>query len=116
MSSNGSLIANLILSIGTAVLIFATQPLYETSLFNWSLTAIPNAQAGMSSFSAHAWELWSNAGVGLAVAAPIAVPIIQKIRWRAVYYLLFLSAVLFLSGTTKTTYQQARPFWQSSTV
>jgi hypothetical protein len=41
MEMNSKIIVDVILSVGTLVIIFATEPLYNESLFNWSIENIP---------------------------------------------------------------------------
>ena len=65
----------------------------------------------MTNFSLDLWKYWTSAGLVIAIGAPILIPLAKMKKRKAIYYLLFLSAVLFLSDTTKTTYHQARPFW-----
>ena len=95
------------------IVIFATEPLYNIPLFNWSITTIPKLQEGTSSFQNTMWEAYSTAGLVVASALPIGVSFVYTTtqRPRAVYYTMYIAAVFFVMNVTKLAYWQARPFW-----
>jgi|688.fasta_scaffold375282_2 hypothetical protein len=66
-------IVYIVISIFTLIVILATEPLYNATLFNWSITTIPKLQAGTSSFQNSMWEAYSTAGLVVASALPIGV-------------------------------------------
>ena len=105
-------------SLVGAALIFGTEPSYRQSLFQKSLEKEPTVQAGMSTFGTQFWEFWTSFGLAFISVAPIGIPLVslrfRGDKARAVYYALVMTGVLFLSNTTKTSYHQARPFWDNA--
>jgi hypothetical protein len=79
MTTNSKLIVDLVLSVGTLVIIFATEPLYNQPLFNWSIDTIPQIQSGLSDFSKSAWIAWSAIGLSIASTLPILIPLLMTL-------------------------------------
>lgn len=106
-----------VVSIITLIIIIYTEPQYNQTLFDKSLTIIPNIQEGASNFKIFMWRAYSNGGLVLAEGLPIVVcSIILNQRARAFYYVVALGCLLITMNVTKLYYHQARPFWASADV
>lgn len=69
----------LVFSLGSLialVVILATEPLYNQSLFSWSITEIPVVQSNTTTVGFAAWEIYSTGCLVIACAAPIVIPLI----------------------------------------
>ena len=64
------------ISLISLVIIIYTEPQYSESLFNKSLEVIPKLQEGSEKgdFKVIMWSIYSNGGIGLAMALPIIIP------------------------------------------
>ena len=86
-----------------AILIF--QNSYEESLFEKSLTYIPEIQADSSSGLQTFWDIFSNGGLTLMTVLPIGVPYVQIAkRSSAFYYLSILILIQMLTTISKLYY------------
>jgi hypothetical protein len=79
MAFNTKIIVDIVLSVGTLVIIFATEPIYNESLFNWSIDNIPQLQSEVSDFGLTLWEIWSAVGLAIASFIPIIITLIMTL-------------------------------------
>lgn len=106
-----------IISATAFVIILSTEVAYRTSLFDKSLTYIPNIQAGATEAQKKGWSLYTNIGLTLAEAIPIGITyIFPSERVRCVYYVAAFMLILILTNITKLSYHDPRPYWVSTNV
>ena len=111
-----NLLVNIVSSVFVFALIIYTQSFYNAPLFDYSTyTEIQIIQQKLSPACITAWQLWSGIGLTIASTIPIIVPLVWNLsnRPRAVYYAVFIAGLDFWMNTLKTTYHQARPFWDN---
>ena len=94
------------------VFICITEPSYRDSLFQSSSEDIIEIQSGANKYQVFAWKTYSNAGIGIAVAAPILLSLmIFRQRVRAFFYMLMFTFILVTMNIFKLWYHDPRPFW-----
>lgn len=105
-------------SIAVLLAILLTEPMYNQSLYDWSLTKIPELQDKVSERGFLMWELYSTGGLVVACAAPVVYSLYKTTteRPRAVYYTMVLSAIFLVMTVSKLSYHQARPFWVAANI
>ena len=101
-----------LLSLLTLLFILMLESFYRDSLFNSSLDFISNVQQGASSGGIFIMEHYSDIGVAAGVAIPpIWLYFVLWKRIHALYYLMLITSLLFLSNVSKLWYNDPRPFW-----
>ena len=92
------------ISLLTLVLIIVVEPSYSF-LFDSSLEYIVKVQASATPLAKSIWKGYSNFGIVIVMAAPIVFSIIKFYeRCRAFYYVVMLTAMLFVMNVTKLCY------------
>ena len=92
------------ISLLTLVLIIVVEPSYSF-LFDSSLEYIVKVQASATPLAKSIWKGYSNFGIVIVLAAPIVFSIIKFYeRCRAFYYVVMLTAMLFVMNVTKLCY------------
>ncbi len=63
------------------------------------------------------WKIWTDYGLIVVQAAPLAIfYIIPKQRVRFFYYLVLFSFVMLVMNVTKLSYADPRPYWVASDI
>ena len=109
---------NLGTSVAMFILIVCYQPYWDMAGFNYSLAEIVVIQKKLGASAENAWAWWAHWGLNGATYLPIIVPYIFGLsqRPRACYYAMYMSLVICLLNTLKSTYAEARPFWMNIAI
>jgi hypothetical protein len=82
-----------------------------------SLQWIPVLQMHASSAQIEFWKIWTDYGLIVVQAAPLAIFYINpKQRVRFFYYLVLFSFVMLVMNVTKLSYSDPRPYWVASDI
>ena len=108
---------NSFIALGAFALIIATEPSYRDPLYDYSLTWIPQIQAGASSTKQTAWDLYSDIALYGVLLLSILISLVGRTeRSRACYYALSVSVYVTFNNMLKLSYADPRPFWSSDDV
>lgn len=99
-------------SMASLVLIIVTEPWYRQGLFDSSLDSIIIIQSDATETAIAIWKGYTNSALIVAMIAPIIASLLRfHERCRTFYYVVMLTAMLFIMNVSKLCYWQARPFW-----
>jgi hypothetical protein len=116
MEEKSSLFAYGFSGVVLAVLVI-TEIFYRQPLFDMSLQWIPALQMHASSAQIEFWKIWTDYGLIVVQAAPLAIFYINpKQRVRFFYYLVLFSFVMLVMNVTKLSYSDPRPYWVASDI
>ena len=105
------------ISIGSLVVIILLAQAYHDSLFERSLTLIPELQKDLSENGKTAWNLTSDFIFYSVSVLPLALAYIRlETRPRCIYYFLLSHGVFAIANILKLNLHQARPYWESSEI
>mmetsp|Transcript_35115 Transcript_35115/g.46227 ORF Transcript_35115/g.46227 Transcript_35115/m.46227 type:complete len:103 (-) Transcript_35115:1074-1382(-) len=90
---------------------------YRDRLYQDSLTFIKKIQKDSTEAEAKVWDTYSNLGIAIAVAVPPFVfYLIFWKRLKTLYYVVFISTMLFIMNISKLWYHEERPFWDTPEI
>ena len=105
-----------IVALLSLLLMMMVETSYRDTLREDSTSFIEGIQEGSSKAKEITWDVYSNLGVASAVSIPPFVfLLVQWKRLKAMYYVVFITACLFVMNVSKLWYHEQRPFWVPNT-